>query len=153
MDDTRHHRLYGVVGLLMMVAVAVTIVVFALHRSGPPPAEFVDGAVSVQLRSATVDLIGYPPEGVQSLDDALTLARRSVDDMAVLDDAAFVETYERTASAQAAVVGRWLGLAARELGGDDLGRVTRTTLDLVGRAPEGVREDLQEALDRASDGS
>jgi flavin-binding protein dodecin len=152
MDDTQHHRRYGVVGLLVMVALATAIVVFAVHRSGPAPTEFVDGAVSGQLRDATVDLIGHPPDGAGSLDDALALARRSVDDMAVLDDAAFVETYERSASQQAEVVGRWLGLASRELGGGDLGRVTRTTLDLVGRAPAGVRDDLQKALDRASDG-
>ncbi|MFB9312400.1 hypothetical protein [Nocardioides plantarum] len=152
MDDTRHHRLYGVVGLLVMVAIAVTIVVVAVQRSGPAPAEFESDAVSEQLRAATVELIGYPPDGEQSLADALTFARRSVDDMAALDDAAFLETYERNASAQAELVGRWLGLASRELGGDDLGEVSRTTLDLVGRTPEGLRDVLQDALDDASDG-
>ena len=152
MDDTRHHRLYGVVGLLVMVAVAVTIVVVAVHRSGPAPARFVAGAVSERLSTSTVELIGYPPDGEQSLADALTIARRSVDDMTVLDDAAFLETYERDSTAQAELVGRWLGLAARELGGDDLGQVSRTTLDLVPRTPEGLREVLQDALDEASDG-
>lgn len=152
MDDTASNRLYGVVGLLVMIAVAVTIVVVAVNRSGPAPAEFQAGAVSEQLRGATVDLIGYAPEGADSLDDALTIARRSVDDMAVLDEAAFVETYERSSTEQAEVVGRWLGLASRELGGDDVGRVSRAALELVGRTPEGLRDDLQAALDDAADG-
>lgn len=152
MDDTQNNRLYGVVGLLVMVAIAVTIVVVAVQRSGPEPAEFVAGAVSEQLRGATVDLIGYPPDGEESLDDALTIARRSVDDMAVLDDAAFLETYERSATDQAELVGRWLGLASRELGEDDVGRVSRSALEIVGDAPEGLRDDLQDALDDASDG-
>lgn len=152
METTQNNRLYGVVGLLVMVAVAVTIVVVALNRSGPAPADYVAGEVSPELQRAAVELTGYPPDGTDSLDDAIAVARRSIDDMAVLDEAAFLETYERSTTEQAELVGRWLGLAGRELGGADVGLVSRTTLDLVERTPDGLREELQDALDEAADG-
>lgn len=152
MDEARKNRITGIVGLVVLVALAVGVVLFAQHRAGPPPPDFVAGEVSSELRGATIDLIGYPPGGEASLEDATTIVTRSVSDMSTLDDAAYLETWERSAEDQAELVGRWLGLANHELGDENLQEVVATALDVQDSAPAGLDDTLQAAFDRAADG-
>lgn len=142
------NRTYGVVGLLVLVLLAAAAVAVGIVRSedsGGVP--FTADQVSTDLRRATTDLIGYPPDGPPSLEDALAVAGESARDMSSLDPTEFLATWERTPVAQAALVGRWLGLASRELGGADRDRVEEVTPQVTADTPDtdGLREALQAA--------
>ena len=136
MEHTQNNRVYGVVGLMVMIAVAVTIVVVALQPVGPRTGGVRRRRGQRQLRATTVELIGYPPDGPESLDDALAIAP-ALDRRHGGPRRGGVRS--RPTSAAPSSRPSWSaggsGSRARELGGDDVGLVSRRTLELVGRHP------------------
>lgn len=137
MDAAPHPRarLFGVVGLLVLVLVAAAAVWVGLLRTEEPGDAFVADDVSAELRGATLDLIGTLPAGPTTLEDAITTATASVEDMSTLTAAAYDEQWGRTAQDQAALVGQWFGLASAELGGADRDRVGESVAAISASAP------------------